>query len=174
MKENDRNNREQGQSLVELALSLVMLLTLLAGLIDLGRGFFTYIALRDAAQEGATYASVIKTEPLQDATEVGNYCTDIKERVLITTQDLAGSGSNGPINLKTLADTGEVTVQTQIRNTECTSIAPADVCMGGKIRVKVTYDSFPMTMPFMGAIIGSQTITLSAVVEDMILTPACE
>ncbi|MDD5367942.1 MAG: TadE/TadG family type IV pilus assembly protein [Anaerolineaceae bacterium] len=50
-------NGERGQSLVELAISLVFLLLLLSGTIDLGRAFFTYITLRDAAQEGAIYAS---------------------------------------------------------------------------------------------------------------------
>ena len=44
---------ESGQSLVELGLSLVVVLLLLAGIVDLGRLLFFYIAMRDAAQEGA-------------------------------------------------------------------------------------------------------------------------
>jgi Flp pilus assembly protein TadG len=59
MRENRNHlHGEKGQSLVELALSLTFLLLLLGGAVDLGRIFFTYIALRDAAQEGALYASI--------------------------------------------------------------------------------------------------------------------
>ena len=50
--------REDGQSMVELALTLTFLLILLAGTMDLGRAFFTWIEMRDAAQEGAVYGSL--------------------------------------------------------------------------------------------------------------------
>lgn len=49
---------ERGQSLMELAFSLMFLLVLLSGVVDLGRAFFTYMAMRDAAQEGALYGSI--------------------------------------------------------------------------------------------------------------------
>jgi Flp pilus assembly protein TadG len=49
---------EHGQSLMELAFSLMFLLVLLSGVVDLGRAFFTYMAMRDAAQEGALYGSI--------------------------------------------------------------------------------------------------------------------
>lgn len=50
--------KEHGQSMVELALSFTMLLILLAGTVDLGRAFFNWLQMRDAAQEGASYASI--------------------------------------------------------------------------------------------------------------------
>ena len=49
---------EHGQSMVELALTITILMILLAGVIDMGRAFFTYMAMRDAAQEGAAYGSL--------------------------------------------------------------------------------------------------------------------
>jgi hypothetical protein len=49
---------ERGQSLVELAVSLVILLYLLSGAAEFGILFFQYVQLRDAAQEGALYGSV--------------------------------------------------------------------------------------------------------------------
>jgi hypothetical protein len=49
---------ESGQSLVEMALSMVILVLLLSGLIDLGRLYFTYIALEDAVGEAALYLSI--------------------------------------------------------------------------------------------------------------------
>lgn len=48
---------EKGQSLVELAVSFVILLFLLAGAVEFGLAFFQYVQLRDAAQEGALYGS---------------------------------------------------------------------------------------------------------------------
>lgn len=65
------HSREEGQSLVELALMLVFLLILLAGVVDLGRMMFEYLAMRDAAQEGAGYASIYP-----------NYCAEIENRVM--------------------------------------------------------------------------------------------
>jgi Flp pilus assembly protein TadG len=45
-------NPEKGQSLTEFAVSVVILLILLAGTVDAGRAFFTFMSLRDG-QEGA-------------------------------------------------------------------------------------------------------------------------
>jgi hypothetical protein len=53
---------EQGQGLVEFSLVAIILLVLLVGLLDLGRALFTYMAMRDAAQEGATYGSIYPGE----------------------------------------------------------------------------------------------------------------
>lgn len=47
--------------MVEFAFGMVILLVLLAGIFDAGRALFTYMALRDAAQEGALYASINPT-----------------------------------------------------------------------------------------------------------------
>jgi Flp pilus assembly protein TadG len=52
-----RHAAGRGQALVELALVLPLLLVLLMGVVDVGRIVFMQIALRDAAQEGATYAA---------------------------------------------------------------------------------------------------------------------
>jgi len=49
---------EKGQSFVELAMTLVFVLILLAGLVDLSRLFFVYMELRDATQEGAVFGSI--------------------------------------------------------------------------------------------------------------------
>lgn len=57
-----RPRRESGQSLVEMAVSMTMILTLLAGVIDIGRIYYTYLALMDAAAEGAVYASIAPTD----------------------------------------------------------------------------------------------------------------
>ena len=48
---------KKGQSLVELAISFVVLLLLLGGAVEFGMAFFQFVQLRDAAQEGALYGS---------------------------------------------------------------------------------------------------------------------
>jgi Flp pilus assembly protein TadG len=50
--------QRKGQSLVEVALVLPVLLMLMLGLLDLGRAYYAMVSLRDAADEGAMYASI--------------------------------------------------------------------------------------------------------------------
>lgn len=139
-----RDKKEKGQSLVELAFGLMALLLLVAGIVDLGRAFFAYMALRDAAQEGALYGSIHPAD---------NW--EIENRVR--------TSSSNPVDL------------TDMTNVQV-PITKSDVCSNGNgtdwINVRVTYD-FPVITPFMGAIIGSQSFTLSADITDMILAPQC-
>ena len=59
---------QKGQSLTELAITLTILLTLMAGVLDIGRAYYTFLALRDAAAEGAAYGSFDPT----NTTEIEN------------------------------------------------------------------------------------------------------
>jgi Flp pilus assembly protein TadG len=54
----NRQRREKGQSLVEFSLGLVVLLLVVCGLLDLGRVYFTFVALEDGAGEAALYLSL--------------------------------------------------------------------------------------------------------------------
>jgi Flp pilus assembly protein TadG len=56
------NERRTGQSIIELALMLPVLLLLVVGVIDLGRVFFSYQAVVNAAREGARYAAMNPTD----------------------------------------------------------------------------------------------------------------
>ncbi|MCJ7583318.1 MAG: pilus assembly protein [Anaerolineales bacterium] len=142
------NHAEKGQSLVELALSLLLILTLLAGAVDLGSAFFSYIAVRDAAQEGALYGSI---DPLNTGA--------------IVSRVRGASGPPGPPKPKPvdLYDLTKVTVSVT------TSTTP---CSGGWVTVSVSYN-YQLTMPLIGAIIGRQTIPLTASATDTILIPSC-
>jgi hypothetical protein len=51
-------DHEKGQSLVEFALTLPLILLIVLGTIDLGLGFKTYIALTNAAREGVRWVSI--------------------------------------------------------------------------------------------------------------------
>ena len=59
-KHNRRN--ERGQSLAEFAIILPLLLIILAGVLDLGRLYYAYVSVTDAAAEGASYAAISPTD----------------------------------------------------------------------------------------------------------------
>jgi uncharacterized membrane protein len=50
-----------GQSLVEFALMMPVLLIMFMGALDVGRMYFTFIAIQNAAGEGALYAAINPT-----------------------------------------------------------------------------------------------------------------
>ena len=49
---------ERGQSLVEMTIGFIILLVIVSGLLDLGRAYFTFVALEDGAGEAALYAAI--------------------------------------------------------------------------------------------------------------------
>lgn len=55
-------NNERGQSLVEFAVILPLLLLIVLGTVDLGMGFKTYIALTNAAREGVRWISIYPSD----------------------------------------------------------------------------------------------------------------
>ena len=145
---------ENGQSLVELAISLTVLLILLAGTVDFGIGLFHYVAMRDAAQEGALYGSI------NPPPHAGNWNCPHKSVASICDRVVNASGESGLI--KNIYDAGMV----------ISISVPDGACEGRSITVSLVYD-YPVSMPFMGAVLGSDHIQLKAAVTDTILTPSC-
>lgn len=62
-------NKEQGQSLVEVAISLPIILLILSGLLDLGRIYYLNIALEEAAAEAAVYLAISPDCPVENSLE---------------------------------------------------------------------------------------------------------
>jgi len=62
----------RGQSLVELALTLPILLLLLVGVLDLGRLYFAQITVVNASREGARYATTNPTNSTGITTKANN------------------------------------------------------------------------------------------------------
>jgi len=62
-------NRPQGQSLIEMAVLLPLLLVLIIGAIEFGRLFFTRVVVTNAAREGAYY---LATHPSDYDSGTGN------------------------------------------------------------------------------------------------------
>jgi Flp pilus assembly protein TadG len=135
--------------MAELAIGMVILLILLSGVVDLGRAFSAYMALRDAAQEGAVYGSMCPADT-----------TKIVDRVR--------SASKQPIDLK---DTAHVQVDCEyVENGVALACDPNNVPKAGnQIKIQVRYDDFRITMPFLGSFLGTQTINLRAGISDTIL-----
>ncbi len=158
--------REGGQSLVELAVSLVILLYLLSGAAEFGVLFFQYVQLRDAAQEGALYGSMNPTSASWQF---------IEQR--------ARAASSSPVNL---GDTSKVDVFIYVHDKTAPTTDPGTLvwkngsaqgsstltCEGNGIEVKVAY-THNIFMPFMPRLIGRTSIPLNASVTDTILSPIC-
>lgn len=137
---------ERGQSLVELAISIVVLLMLLSGAVEFGIAFFRLVQLRDAAQEGALYGSINPTDS-----------AGIESR--------ARNSSTSPLKLSTLVcqvdgDGVCVTIEYLPGN-----------CPGDAIRVTMKYNH-KIFMPFVSAAIGRSKFPLTAQVTHTILTSA--
>lgn len=52
------NKLQKGQSLVEFSLGMIVILLVMSGLLDLGRVYFTIVALEDGVGEAALYLSI--------------------------------------------------------------------------------------------------------------------
>ncbi len=142
---------EKGQSLVEFAFGVVFLLILVTGIVDGSRAFFTYMAIRDAAQEGAIYAAV-------NPSDVGG----IQTRVRDSSNMLTGLGTKLTI-----------TVTPTVSGKYCAGVTGTTT---HGIKVRVVYANFPLTMPIFGALIGAhnQSVPISAEAIDTILIPMCQ
>jgi hypothetical protein len=141
-------SKEKGQALMELAVSITVLFIILAGIVDLGRMLFHYIAMRDAAQEAAAYGSINPT-----------HCDQIRDRAWVA-----------------MASSPFVVVTTTIDGVDCGTAAsdPTKACFGRTIEVSLSDPAFPITMPFIGTFIGGQSVPLEAHITGTILRPPCQ
>lgn len=138
---------QKGQSLVEFAISLTFMLILLAGAVYFGIALFYYVAMRDAAQEGALYGSMNPTN-------------------LAGIQSRAANAA-GPGLIRDLYDAGQL-------NISVTYSGPA--CEGNGITVTLTHDYSLNWLPlrsFIEPFLGRDFIRLRASVTNTILTPPC-
>jgi Flp pilus assembly protein TadG len=78
-----RKNNQKGQSLVEVAITLPVIILIMAGVLDLGRAYFTYVALSDAAAEGAAYAAINPG----DTTQIVERAVESSNGLLVLDQD---------------------------------------------------------------------------------------
>lgn len=148
--------QERGQSLIELAISLPIILLILLGTIDFGMALFSYSILRDAAQEGALYGSFNPS----NTEEIENRARNILPR----SDDEAVFSS--PVDLR---DTSNISIEIDVIGDDCQGITRG---VANSIQVNVIYQ-YPILMPFAGNIIGSDTISLTGSATNVILQPPC-
>jgi PKD repeat protein len=133
--------RTRGQSLVEFALILPVLLVMLAAALDLGRIFYAHITLNNAAREGAFEAAA---NP--DSFNPGQPCDTNSNRVVCRVQ-LEAKDSNVAI-----ADTA---IDVDCTVTGCPGQA------GSLVTVSVSGE-FQLITPLLAVIFGGQTIPISS------------
>ena len=145
-------DRERGQGLVEFSLMLVFLSVLLISLLDLGRAYFTYLALKDAANEGAYYGSAFPQCSVNNG---------------INNDSPACSGANIiPYRVRNSAPRGGLVDWTDAAavitiDLPCGTTNPCVMTSGQVLTVTVAY-GYRLVTPFAGILSPSQSLTLTA------------
>lgn len=113
------DTQARGQSLVELAFMFPVLLLILSGAIDLGRAYYAYVTLTNAAREGARYGASNPIDANGNLNTSGIAAKAVNEAAgsgfEISAGDVAVSAPNPPSPGDTLAVT--VTKQFQLITT---------------------------------------------------------
>jgi hypothetical protein len=151
-------NLESGQSMVEFAMSAMIIFTLLVGVADFGRAFFTYLTMRDGAQEGAVFGSFC---PL--------HADAIEQRVRDSADRPVNLGDTSHVSISCIYVydvNGDGYIDAADNFPACGTVTPVP---GQGIKVRVVYDNFMITTPLLGSILGTQTLTMRAEVQDTIL-----
>ena len=147
----------RGQSLVEFALMGTFLIMVLAGIVDLGRAYFTFLALRDASAEGAYYA---QKNPAA-------WCGALTEPACAAQSTyLKANPDNIVYRIRNSSPSGGIVSW----SAASISIVAPTIAPGSNITVTVSYP-YQFITPFIGTIAGSQTITLRATTVAVIVTP---
>jgi len=171
------SRRERGQSLVELAISLTVMLLLLAGAVTFGMALFSYVAIRDAAQEGALWGSFT---PCLDAS--GATCNDPAKLNTAAIKERVRGASDSPVRLSDLSVVPDAYINVELSPSPANGGQPCEGTTGtdehgspvpNAVKVTVKYD-YHIIMPFVNAMVGNDgMIQLTASVTDTILSPVC-
>ncbi len=138
-----RIGEETGQGIVELALGMTVLILLIMGIADLGRAYFTYVALGNAAGEGASYGSFYPGCPYAAS---GASCAD-PDNVDYRTRH---ESQQGFINTS------------QITNVAVALSDPVSPGIGDTVTVTLSYN-YDWITPFFRSFTGRQGIQLQAI-----------
>jgi len=152
----------RAQSLVELAISLMIMLLLLLGAVEFSLALFQYVTIRDAAQEGAIYGSInpTKVEGIKYRVEAAAEHPDDPDNLYNSgVVSLDRNGTNPKL--------GTVTVTINGDDCEGTSII-SGVSTPNSLTITVRYPH-PIIFP----LIAPNPITLTARVTNTILQPTC-
>lgn len=140
---------ERGQSLVEFAFTAMILVILLSGIVDLGRLYYIFVALEDAAGEAALFLSVAPECPTE-ASGLAGEC-DHPNNAEWRARN-AGGGA--------LLDWTEATIITDV---------PDVPVVGDTVEVSIQYD-FDALTPFVTQLLEDHPLRLTAVAAQIIVS----
>jgi Flp pilus assembly protein TadG len=134
-------NKEEGADLIEFALSISVLMTMVLGIIAMSLAVYSYFFVSDAAREATRYAMVRGQTLTTDCTAPG-YASCIAQPADIQTY-VRGMGFPG-INANNL------TVTSTWLTSGGGACGTADSCKtpGNQVKVTVSYP-FPLSIPFL-------------------------
>ena len=141
---------ERGQSMVELALVLPLVLVVVLGLVDLGRIVFVNNTLSDGARHGARHAAI-------DPGNCGLISQSVRTAILGT--DL----TTFRVTYSTIDDLGVTTGTYLLCNggTAGPDLVPREARPGDRVTVDLEA-SLPLATPFIAAASGHSTFDLKA------------
>jgi len=143
---------ERGQSLVEMSVGLVILSMIVMGILDLGRVYFLYLALQDAAGEAALYLSIHPGCPIDpNPTTDGDVC-DNPENALYR----AKHSSSGYIGWS------------DVDNATLFGYEVTDFDQGTPVKVTLTYP-YQVLTPLISAIVRNAPINLTTSASGVII-----
>ena len=180
-----RSADQRGAALIEFALVLLPLCTIIFGAIDLGRAYLQLDQLRNSAQAGAIFArqypTQVSTSPDQDG---DNTCqeppTGTGSIMYQTANEFSAGGPTGSSSLPsgyalqvkdmttptTLTGCGpDYTTPITVTSAQsCPAVRSANtVCSGDYLQIQVT-EPFHLMTPLIGGLVGSITLHGTAVV----------
>jgi Flp pilus assembly protein TadG len=142
---------EDGGSLVEMALSCLVLMPLMFGVIQFSTAFYVYHFVSEAAREGSRYAMVRGNLACTNTPNVDHACDQVSGATVGATPDdiqtfirglgypIAGSVTVGTVWRSYSADSNGHATWTLCAN-QCSS-------PGNQVQVTVT-DNFPLAIPY--------------------------
>lgn len=152
--------KQSGQSLVELAISVMIIMLLVLGAVETGMAIFQYVTISDAAQEGANFASIYPPQtPIAE--------NNIKNRVYEAANDVLPSLASQGIVSYVINDYNK----DGLCDTDCLKLCEGTTVIGQahSITITVQYDHkiiFPLYP-------SAKPITLKASATSTILSPHC-
>ncbi len=156
---NSKRRKERGQSLVEVALTLPILLLILSGLLDIGRVYYIYIALEEAAQEAATFLA--QNPWCQEPTDIPP-----------ADADLPDCANPNNAEYRVLNASNQEIELSRLQPIEYTYPLDGDgdpiIGIGATVTVTIRYD-FPLVTPIIRNAFGQDGITLTATASHLII-----
>ena len=140
---------ERGQSLVEFAFTAMILVILLSGIVDLGRLYYIFVALEDAAGEAALFLSVAPACPTE-AHGLAGECDHPNNA-----EWRARNASGGA-----LLDWTETYIITDV---------PDVPVIGDTVEVSIQYD-FDALTPFVTQLLENRPLRLTAIAAQIIVS----